>query len=53
MSAVEQTPIPLPSRAVLPPLPALMVESVLMLQDGMVFLRLKNIPACTGWTWSH
>lgn len=40
-------------RSCAPPLPALMVESVLMLQDGTVFLRLKNIPACTGWTWSH
>lgn len=28
-------------------------ESVLMLWDVMVPLRLMEVPACTGWTWSH
>lgn len=50
-TAVGQTPMLLSSRA--PDPPALMVASVLMLRDSMVPRRLEDVPACTGWTWSH
>lgn len=30
-----------------------MPESVLMLWVAVVPLKLMEVPACTGWTWSH